>query len=70
MEGILAAVDEADGDNAYAPEQDDEQRLGTIGEEQDAMKEQNSAQGTAKNKQKEEQEYGEGFEEDSGNDEF
>jgi len=33
MEGILAAVDEADGGADY-PQEGEEQRLGTIGEEE------------------------------------
>jgi phosphoglycerate-specific signal transduction histidine kinase len=44
MEGILAAVDEADGGGDYVQDQDD-QRLGTIGEEE-GQKDEASAQGT------------------------
>jgi hypothetical protein len=44
MEGILAAVDEAEGGGDYVQEQDD-QRLGTIGEEE-GQKDEASAQGT------------------------
>lgn len=54
MEGILAAVEEADGPagEQEGNEYGQDNRLGTIGEEADAQKEQTSAAGTVQNRGK------------------